>query len=143
MGYSVSDLIQRGQQALDDCEPALAKKFFEKALEQEPGSAEIYEHLGAIALEMLRTSSTEEERFEMTMDAMSFYSKSIQLSPDSGYEKYLVLAQLSHGQEALDLYKKGASLIEEKMSGVSNLKRDDLLYRIRYWFESTPLLCAP
>ena len=50
--------------------------------------------------------------------------RSITVAPDTGYSKYLSLAQLMDGEEALSLYNKGIQLIlKEQQTGIS--KKED------------------
>lgn len=46
-----------------------------------------------------------------TESAQTIYSKLIELSPDEGFSKYMCLAQLSTGIEAVNLYNKGIELM--------------------------------
>ena len=43
--YTAADLIERALNALDSCEPMLAAKFFERALEIEPNNVDILDEL--------------------------------------------------------------------------------------------------
>lgn len=112
--YSLDDLFQRAQRALDDCHPGLAKKFMLKALAEAPNDVRILEELGSLTLELCQTGdgdSTIEE-------AREYYSRAIATQPSERFEKYLSLAQISAGKEAVDLYEKGGALMRVELQGL-------------------------
>ncbi|KAM3174517.1 hypothetical protein ACTXT7_010374 [Hymenolepis weldensis] len=65
-------------------------------------------------------------------DAIVHFKRAIEISPNSGYEKYMSLAQLLEGDEAVNLYQKGIKIINEtlktlnseNLTGLQNLNRD-------------------
>nr|ACO14735.1 TPR repeat-containing protein YDR161W [Caligus clemensi] len=52
--------------------------------------------------------------------AIEFLNKAIRVQPEEGYEKYFTLAQLSSGQESLDIYQKGITLLSRLRPSAEN-----------------------
>ncbi|KAH9284180.1 putative assembly chaperone of rpl4 [Echinococcus granulosus] len=53
-------------------------------------------------------------------EAKENFQKAVQLSPDEGYEKYMYLAQISGGSEAVDLYRRGIEIIKRSLDASMN-----------------------
>ncbi len=49
-GWGASDLVVRALRALDTCEPALAAKFFDKALQMEPNNVAVMDEYAELLL---------------------------------------------------------------------------------------------
>ncbi|VDM16878.1 unnamed protein product [Hydatigera taeniaeformis] len=58
----------------------------------------------------------DEGRFE---EAKENLQKAVELSPDEGYEKYMYLAQMSKGSEAVALYQVGIDIIKRSLEATS------------------------
>ncbi|CDS05357.1 hypothetical protein LRAMOSA07886 [Lichtheimia ramosa] len=98
--YTVADLIPRIQSNIDSLEYPAAYAFCKKALELEPTNAELLEVTGQVEMEL--------ERFQEARDHML---AAIQVSPESGYSKYMYLGQMSVEKEAIQAFEKGVQLM--------------------------------
>jgi tetratricopeptide (TPR) repeat protein len=108
----VQKLLERARHAMDTLEPDLAVKFYEKALAQEEAKEDV-SVIDEAAEVMLQTGCVER--------ATELLRRSMELAPHSGSGKYLSMAQLHEGKEALALLMKGVDLI-----GSSEEDRRDL-----------------
>jgi len=77
-----------------------AFQYAKRALDLDPKHVYALETMASIQMEMGNTES-----------AQTIYSKLIELSPDEGFSKYMCLAQLSTGIEAVNMYNKGIELM--------------------------------
>lgn len=100
--YSVQDLLDRAHGFLDRFppEPAMAERFYEKALSREPENTDVLDAFGDFLC-----SIGDCER------ASELLRKSVSLRPDGAGQKYFNLGQMAEGKEALALYEKGISLL--------------------------------
>jgi len=87
-------------------EPAEAAALFEKALAAAPKRAEVLDAYGAFLCE-----EGDSDR------ARELLLRSAALHPKAGAEKFLYLAQLSSGEEALSHYEQGAAVIAAAAAG--------------------------
>lgn len=85
---------------LDQYELEKAFQYAKKALDLDPKHIQALETMASVQMEMGNTES-----------AKSVYEKLAELSPDEGFSKYMCLAQLSSGLEAVNFYKKGIELM--------------------------------
>ena len=113
--YTLDDLFQRAQKALDEVQPGLAKKFMLKALLEAPNDVRILEELGSLTLELSQTGEEETSTIE---EAREYFSRAIATQPSEGFEKYLSLAQISAGKVAVDLYEKGGALMRDELQNL-------------------------
>ncbi|RNA35938.1 putative assembly chaperone of rpl4 [Brachionus plicatilis] len=109
---SVEELLDHAEDFLDQYELEKAFQCAKKALDIDPKNLHALDTMASIQMEMGNVES-----------AKSLYEKLVGLSPDDGFSKYMCLAQLSSGIEAVNFYKKGVELmlIEfNKQSGDTN-----------------------
>lgn len=86
----VDKILEKGHELMGKAQPALAARFFLKALEQRSEDTSIMDVLADCFLGMGDARS-----------ALPLIERSIELAPESSPYKYLYMAQLEHGQEAL------------------------------------------
>eukprot|EP00928_Gymnodinium_smaydae_P014584 TRINITY_DN15368_c0_g1_i1.p1 TRINITY_DN15368_c0_g1~~TRINITY_DN15368_c0_g1_i1.p1 ORF type:complete len:373 (-),score=119.21 TRINITY_DN15368_c0_g1_i1:83-1201(-) len=86
-----------------------ALQLYEAALAQAPESAEVLDAFGAFLCE-----EGDVER------ARTLLERCAELSPDVGAEKFLYLAQMSSGKEALDFYERGATVLRSALAASSS-----------------------
>lgn len=85
---------------MDQYELEKAFQYAKKALEIDPKNLHALDTMASIQMEMGNVDS-----------AKNLYQKLVDLSPDDGFSKYMCLAQLSSGIEAVNYYKKGVELM--------------------------------
>lgn len=90
----VDKIMEKGRELLNKAQPALAARFFLKALEKRSEDTSIMDTLADCFL------STGDAR-----SALPLIERSIELAPESSPYKYLNMAQLEQGQEALSSYQ--------------------------------------
>jgi len=95
-------LIEQGNVALSRLEPELAVKFFSAALKLSPTDTNIMDALADVHIQVGDSDS-----------ALELLSQSTQLAPSENSVKWLYLAQLREGDEALLCYRTGIRLLEE------------------------------
>ncbi|CEO94599.1 unnamed protein product (mitochondrion) [Plasmodiophora brassicae] len=108
MECNVADLLDRARLLLSQCQPDVAVKFIERAIEQDSNDMAALDMLAEVLLELDRTE-----------EAVRALRRSIDLYPNSNANKYMSLAQLLSGREALGLYERGIQLM------LSGIDRDD------------------
>lgn len=87
--FDVNILMSKAQEMVDQCQPELALKFYEKAQQQEPQNSQILDAMGEIYLEL-----------QCPQEAYQVLQQSIQLDPESNAQKWLNLSQIVEGPEA-------------------------------------------
>jgi len=104
-------LLERAKRCMCRFPPEVdrAKALLEDALKAEPESLEILEYFGTMLSE-----EGDEDR------AREVLRKSVTLKPDGGPERYLYLAQLSRGSEALGFYRRGAATLKAQLESSQN-----------------------
>merc|ERR1712137_293616 len=99
--YSVSDLLSKAEELLQSANTVpLAQKFYERALEQEPNNTEIMDDYAECLLELQEIEQ-----------AGQLISKSIELDPEGGYQKYMIAGQLTSGMDSLSCFNKGIEIL--------------------------------
>lgn len=96
---------------MDQYELEKAFQHAKKALDINPKHLHALDTMASIQMEMGNVES-----------AKNLYEKLIHLSPDEGFSKYMCLAQLSSGIEAVNFYKKGVELMLIEFNKQSNDK---------------------
>ena len=85
---------------MDQCDLEAAYKYVKQALDMDPKHIDALQTMASVQMEMGNTES-----------ARNIYEKLIELSPNEGFSKYMCLAQLSTGIEAVNFYKRGIELM--------------------------------
>ena len=108
--YSQDDLLDKAESLVDELNFPLAGQFCQRALEMNPDSARALVLTASLLLE----SNPGEENREKARKCLG---RAVVVEPDSGHEKFLTLAQLMSGSEALALYRKGVEIMSGNGSG--------------------------
>lgn len=116
--WNVLDLLAKVDEHLDKFEPGLALKFCKKALEMEPNNIIALQSIASVHIELGAIS-----------EAVKNLQKAVEIEPESGYEKFLALGQISSGQEALNLYKRGYKAFLNE-SDIYNLTQDEIQHKL-------------
>jgi len=105
--YNVEDLVQKAQEFLAEIPPQedLAQRFLERALELEPANPDVLDAYGE-----LMSHLNETERAIMVL------KKSVELAPAANPAKYMYLAQMLSGRQALEYAKVGVTMMEGEAS---------------------------
>jgi len=98
--YSIEDVLDKACSLMDEYNYELAQKFCQRALEIDADNVRALEVTASLLLESGQVES-----------AKHCLGRSITVAPESGHSKYLSLAQLMDGEEALSLYRKGIELL--------------------------------
>lgn len=98
--YSVDKLLDKAEECIDRFEYELAQKFCQRALEIEADNIRALETTGTLLLELGNPEA-----------AKQCFGRTVELSPDSGHEKYMYLGQLFDGAQAVECYQKGIELM--------------------------------
>ncbi|KAG5188030.1 hypothetical protein JKP88DRAFT_269548 [Tribonema minus] len=96
-----------GEDALvhDSVEPELALKFYKRALDLCPQDPALLDEAADLLLQLGAAD-----------DAKALLSRSIEVAPDASAGKWLYMAQLHEGEEALKLYNRGLTLLEAALA---------------------------
>ncbi|ETV83023.1 hypothetical protein H257_04764 [Aphanomyces astaci] len=86
---TAAQLLERAETLVDQLQPELAIKFFQKAAALEPNNSEIYDAIGELATEIGDPHT-----------ALQAFLKSIDVAPKHNPGKYLYAAQLVQGEES-------------------------------------------
>jgi tetratricopeptide (TPR) repeat protein len=97
--------IPQVQALIEENELTNALEMLDVLHKQNPKNVQVLELLGMTLLECDETSE------ETIKKAMEYLMQAVSLSPDSGYDKYLYLAQLSCGYEAVQYLTKALELL--------------------------------
>ena len=106
MDYTADELLDRGQLLISSGQPDLALPFLQKLLAAHPGNTAALDLLG-------------EAHFDLgnLPEAKRVFEQSVQLGgPDEVGTKWMMLGQLTHGEESLRYYTRGMQLLERDAS---------------------------
>lgn len=109
----VATLLALAQSAVDCGNVPAACEFYEVALVTSPNNVEVLEAYAEI---MIHHAQDTERGMQMLRHA-------INVNPDEGHIKYLNLAQLLHGREALECYRKAYEILIRDL-GRARKKKD-------------------
>ncbi|XP_055334726.1 uncharacterized protein LOC129585866 [Paramacrobiotus metropolitanus] len=101
-------LLEKLQSYMESCEFVVAEKFANRALERFPANSRVLE---AAAECFTETGNITKAR--------TCYLKAISVSPLKGWRKYLGLAQLLEGQNAVLQYTRGIEVMERELAEVA------------------------
>lgn len=99
--YEVELLLQKAQTMIDQCQPELALKFYEKALTQAPDNVDVLDSMGELYME-----------FQCPQEAYTVLKKSTDLAPDINAQKWLNLSQIVEGSDAEKYAEKAIQLLQ-------------------------------
>ena len=118
--YSVNDLISKASDALNKLQPDLASKFYQKALEIEPSNTNLMDALADVQLQL-----------GQTYEALDLLTKSTTIAPNENPYKWMFLAQLQNGINALESYNKGITLLNLSMTNDLDVIND--VEKVRFY----------
>ncbi|XP_064455312.1 uncharacterized protein LOC135366521 [Ornithodoros turicata] len=127
----VDELLNLADSSMNELQFEAAKEFCERVLQLEPDNIKALETLSTILLEIGDPTS-----------AMEVLQKMISLQPDTGFRKYLSMAQLSGGKDALRCYSKGAAIIEQQIHEKENCVSETVSENIDLNRELSSVYCA-
>lgn len=108
---SASGLVDDAIQCLAELPPEVSRahQFFEDALRLEPESVQVLDAFGVFLCE-----EGDQQR------AVQLLERSVSLRPNEGPEKFLHLAQMTSGEEALQWYTRGSALLDVALSAAQD-----------------------
>ncbi|KAH9117367.1 hypothetical protein LEN26_007935 [Aphanomyces euteiches] len=104
---TAAQLLERAESLVDECNPELAIKFFQKAAALEPNNSEIFDAIGELATE-IRDPET----------ALQAFLRSIELAPKHNPGKWLYAAQLVQGEESEKFALQGIAHMTEQLASI-------------------------
>lgn len=110
---SAEQLVEQANACLVDLPPQVeqALALFERALKADANSIVLLDAFGALLCE-----EGDHPR------AVELLERSIRLQPDSGYDKYFHLAQITAGAEGLGHYQRGVEVLRKRIEAVKSDK---------------------
>ena len=99
--FGVKELVEQANIAMDSFHPDLAAKFYERALSLEPQNTEVMDDYAELLVGVGNVGK-----------AVKLLRQSIALRPKGPASKYMSLAQLSEGRDALECYERGLKVRE-------------------------------
>ncbi|KAF0697732.1 Aste57867_11618 [Aphanomyces stellatus] len=104
---SAAQLLERAESLVDECQPELAIKFFQKAAALEPNNSEIFDAIGELATE-IRDPET----------ALQAFMRSMEIAPKHNPGKWLYAAQLVQGETSEQYALQGIAYMNETLAHV-------------------------
>lgn len=98
--HSIDRLLDKAEQLIDEFNYELAQKFCQRALELEPDNVRALETSASLLLELSDTES-----------AKHCLGRAVEVCPNRGFSKYMILGQLMDGATAVQCYQKGVELM--------------------------------
>ena len=105
---TVEGLVEQGNNALSKLQPELAVKFFQRARAISPDDTNVLDALADVHLQL----GDQEEALELLLMSTS-------LAPEANPFKWLYLAQLQDGLDAVATYSKAISILEALLQAES------------------------
>jgi len=109
MEYTISALLKKADDLVEQFEYDGAERFYEKALQMEPNNTTILDSYAYVKLEL--------DKLE---DAQQLFKRSIELSPNENHVKYMSFAQTLQGSDALSCFAKGIELMYQEIKNLEN-----------------------
>eukprot|EP00128_Syssomonas_multiformis_P011551 Colp12_sorted_trinity150504_noHs@35122 len=113
---TVEQLLEKVEEHIQTLDLDKAVKACQEAIEKEPGNAKAHELMGVIHLEQGDPET-----------AFRCFAQAVAESPDEGSAKYLYIAQLSSGMDAVTNFSRGVELlhkeIEQPDADVNDIKK--------------------
>ena len=98
--FTVDDLISKANDALNKLQPDLACKFYQKALQMEPQNTNVMDALADVLIQLGQSS-----------EALNLLTQSTLIAPNENPYKWMFLAQLQTGIDAMESYNRGIILL--------------------------------
>ncbi|TYZ63603.1 hypothetical protein PybrP1_002547 [[Pythium] brassicae (nom. inval.)] len=116
--FSVAELVAKGEEFVDQCQPGLAVKFFERALAKEPNNTALLDVVGELSTEL-----NQPER------ALAAFQRSIELAPAVNPAKWFYAAQLVAGEEAAKYSLQGIQYLQQEFQQLDPQSNDALVVK--------------
>ena len=107
--FSVTDLMARVDEYLENFEHDMALMFCQKALDLEPDNVKVHESYGNVYAEIGDIENAKKR-----------FNEAVRIQPETGHVKYLYLGQLTEGREAVQYYEKGVDLMKSELEFQKN-----------------------
>jgi len=118
--HNINDLLDKAEGCLDEFNLELAMKFCERALQTDENNIRALQLTAGLFLDLGEVEN-----------AQNCLGRAIHLEPDTGYSKFLSLAQIMTGEQSRELCRKAIELINKQISslpptdaGLAVLRRD-------------------
>ncbi|KAI8895159.1 hypothetical protein BC833DRAFT_602241 [Globomyces pollinis-pini] len=121
MEYTAEQLLEQAQKAIDSYEHGLAVKFMERAFELSPSS----DIANQIAISLLELSNQSQNPEEIILNTRTWLEKAIELSPDTCWNSYLYLGQLSILEPAVLNYETGVRILLNLIESTTDTELND------------------
>ena len=108
---SVEELLAAAQEEIDSFQYEAAQTLCYTALQKDPDNVAVLETSASLCLEVGNLDG-----------ARHCLGRAITLQPEGGHGKYMSMAQLMEGREALQCYQKGIEILTSKMSSLPAVK---------------------
>jgi tetratricopeptide (TPR) repeat protein len=112
-------ILSLAQSALDMGQIPAACEFYEVGLAQYPNSAEIFEAYAEIMMHFVQDADR----------ARQMLQHAINVCPNEGHVKYLNMAQLVTGREALDCYRRAYEILVNELGRARKKKQQKVIRR--------------
>lgn len=117
---TVQELLVQAENALDRFELEECLRLCEQAIQLDAGSVDALQLYASVLIEMGQVEPAREVLL-----------KAIAISPNTGFEKYLAVAQLSISQESLGFYSEAARILNEEAAQTTDAEELKQLKRQR------------
>nr|CCA15620.1 conserved hypothetical protein [Albugo laibachii Nc14]CCA16319.1 conserved hypothetical protein [Albugo laibachii Nc14] len=121
--YAAKELMAKGEELIDQCQPDVAIQFFEKALLLEPKNTKILDVISELATEI-----DDSER------ALKAFQESIKVAPADNPTKWLNAAQLVYGEKAREYTEQGIHFLKQELEAIES--------RVEEVFATKKQICA-
>jgi len=118
MATSTENWLALAQAAVDSGNVQAAFEMYEAALQKDPNNVEIFETYGEMML-----------HYGDPAAAQRMLTYAVQISPNEGHVKYLNLAQLASGQEAIGHYENACRVLLSELARSSNSSQREEIQR--------------
>ncbi|XP_030227063.1 probable assembly chaperone of rpl4 isoform X1 [Gadus morhua] len=98
--YSVQQLLEKTEECMDSFDFEMANRFCQRALDVEPTHLQALDILGHICSELGDRQKAKE-----------VFLRAVEISPNEGHSKYMLLGQIHSGPEAVEYYTKGIEIL--------------------------------
>ena len=106
--FTIDQVLDKANEYMDQYNYEMCQMFCQRALEMDADNVRALELTSTLLLEAGDTEN-----------AKHCLGRAITVAPEEGHSKYLSLAQMLEGTEALSLYRKGIELMEQKQKSAS------------------------
>jgi thioredoxin-like negative regulator of GroEL len=107
---TVESLLEQATEALQSVQLEDAQELYQQALALQPNNTDIMDALADVCMQIGDLTA-----------ALALLQQSIAMAPDTNGIKWLYVAQLLHGSEALVAYQRGIQVMEAKLSLTPNV----------------------